>query len=446
MTFVNYKFYLDYITEKYNYSNRNYRLQLTDDNKIYEYMTTYEGMNVYPAYPLPIVMPVPRVNNLFDNIKIISINDYQYPNNIELLRIQTYESILNDKIREFEKASQTYSQESVRSKMKSYNKNIESAVRKYFSYEIIDRIKELTKTKNVTNAYVKMYELLITFDCFKDTNKNDVNIFHICEHPGGFVLATDDYIKNNFPNKKVNYMIQSLNPSSDSKIFKPFDELIERFGKNIDYGTKKTGDITDADNILYYINTYKNTNLDLITSDCGWDCSEDYTTQEAKLMPIYFGTIITTIGLSNENTICFFKCFSFNSLKMIELLYLCSAVYHKVYIVRLLTDKSGSGEHYIVMQNMRKDIDKNKLVEILINYYKDYDKKLLFNNFDVDFLDRISEYTRLTILRRITNYNSLIFRINNIDYTDKHNEIKEYVKKFVYYYVDYYTKYLKLTK
>ena len=442
MAFINYKFYLDYITEKYNYSNKHYKLLLVDGTPIFEYLMTYEGMNVYPAYPLPIVMPIPKNHNIFDLIKISNLNNYKFPNNIELLNIQTFESILNDKIREFKKTSEDYEKTSVRFKVKSYNKNIDSAVRKYFSYEIIDRIKELTKTQNVTNAYVKMYELLVTF---KFNASADINIFHICEHPGGFVLATDDYIKKTHPDKKANYTIQSLNPTNDKRIFKPFDELISRFGKNIDYGTKKTGDITDPDNINYYIDTYGNKTFDLITSDCGWDCSEDYTTQEAKLMPIYFGTLITTIGLSNENTVCFFKCFSFNSLKMIELLYLCSAIYHKVNIVRLLTDKSGSGEHYIVMEKLKiNNDDKKKLVKILLDYYKNYDNSLLFDNFDLDFLSKISEYTKLTILRRITNYNSLIFRLNNIDYTDKSDDIKEYVRKFVYYYVDYYIKYLSL--
>jgi hypothetical protein len=429
MVFENYKYYLKYIKEKYNYSETCYKDKLDDESPTFEYLMKYEGMNVYPAYPLPIIMPLPKLNNnIFDLIKIdkVKLLDNEHMN-----RIKKYDTILNKKIKEFAEYSTKFED------LQNTDK-----VRRYFSYEIVDKIKEMTKSKNITNAYIKMYEIMKSFD-FCNNKDSQLNIFHICEHPGAFVFGTTDYIKNNFPDKKYNVIIQSLNPSINKGGFKPFPELLQKF--KIDYGTKNTGDITDIDNIKYYINTYEKNKYNLITSDCGWDCSDDFTKQETKLMPIYFGTLITTIGLSFEQTDVCLKCFSFNSPKMIELLYLCSLIYENIYITRLLTDKSGSGEHYIIMRKLKiTNNEKTKLIDLLIEYYKDYQTKSLFESIDNYYLKKVRIYSYLTTIRRITNYNCLIFRVNNNKFSDVKNDVKEYVKKFVYYYVDYYIKLIGL--
>jgi len=70
----------------------------------------------------------------------------------------------------------------------------------------------------------------------------------------------------------------------------------------------------------------------------------------------------------------------------------------------------------------------------------------LFDSFEDEYLKQIKTYAKLAIMRRITNYNSLIFRTNNYNFANKHDSIKKYIKKFVMYYVDYYIKYINLDK
>ena len=140
----------------------------------------YEGMNVYPAYPLPIIMP-------------ISNNEYKGVGNMDIKSTLTnkfknvlLENKLNEKIKEFAKYEKQMS--ALRNKDK---------VRRYFNYEIIDKIRDITGSKDVSTAYVKMYEMLVSFDIFEDASDNQLNIFHICEHPGAFVFATYDFIRKN---------------------------------------------------------------------------------------------------------------------------------------------------------------------------------------------------------------------------------------------------------
>jgi len=86
--------------------------------------------------------------------------------------------------------------------------------------------------------------------------------------------------------------------------------------------------------------------------------------------------------------------------------------------------------------------NKLKLDDLLITYYKDYHNKLLFNLIDSNYLKKVRIYSYLTTIRRITNYNSLIFKINNNKFVD----VKDYVKKIVFYYVNYYIKFIGLYK
>ena len=93
MVLSNYRYYLDYIKGKYVYSKKYYDLEIDDKSALSEYLMRYEGMNVYPAYPLPIIMP-------------ISNNEYKGVGNMDIKSTLTnkfknvlLENKLNEKIK-----------------------------------------------------------------------------------------------------------------------------------------------------------------------------------------------------------------------------------------------------------------------------------------------------------------------------------------------------------
>lgn len=437
----NYKKYSEFIESCYTFSQKYYTTVLDKTELADEFLSFYQGMNVFPTFPRPIIMPIRKHDIDVEELKL----NNSLSLNINLTKLESVNKILSSKIKEYTEYLE---------KIKAHRN--EDKVRRYFDYEIRDGVNkivsELVNNSYITNAYCKLYELLVTYNLFVNCTNTVIKSFHICEHPGAFIYALRDYIKFNYPNKKLEFVFQSLNPkkSSIKKIFKVDDVLLLKGANNLDYGSKNTGDITDIDNIKEYIQKYKNVQFDIITSDCGLDCSDDFLEQEGTMSPIYFGAFISAIGLVSKGGSYICKLFSFNELKTIELLTLLCYFFLKVDICRTLTTKGASGEIYLVCTNFIYDKMDNKLnnyIDQLIEYYKTYNS----NNFIIDDVPtnikyRIIKYNYLLSIRRITNLNQLIFRILNKSYVDHNEEVKDYILQLTNFYVDYFVKYIKLNK
>jgi len=211
----NNEIYYDYIIKKYKNSVKHYKVVLTDnDNEPEKYLSLHESMNVYPIYPKPIIMPLKKSGEAYD-IKI-QLHDKKVIN-MEKTKASTDE--LNNKIIEYNSLISYVVKNKNKNKIKS-----ELKVRRYFDYEIRDSVKNKLKNQNISNAWIKMYEILHTYNLF-NTQNNTLDTFHICEHPGGFIHAIKYYIKNVL-NKQHDFVFQSLKPESDPQIFKPDKELL----------------------------------------------------------------------------------------------------------------------------------------------------------------------------------------------------------------------------
>jgi len=420
--------YYNYLFDKYKNSLKNHKIKLsksdTDPNK---YLMLYESMNVYPIYPKPIIMPLKTKSQTFD-CKIQLNNNLK----IDTSEMNNFTKELNQKIIEFNNLEKQF---------QKYKGAVK--VRRFFDYEIRDTIKNKLNNQNISNAWIKMYEILNTYDLL-NTNSDTVDTFHICEHPGGFIHATKYYIKH-ILNKKHDFVFQSLKPESDPQIFKPDKELISKYSDKLDYGPQK-GDITNKENISYYSNKYKTRKFSLITSDCGLDFSENFVGQESRLYKIFYSAFVANIGLSTNGTNYVFKLFSFNDPKTIEFLQLVCLFYEQVDLVRTLTTKSGSGENYCVCVNYNFKGNKEEIVKQLIDYISDPSNTFILNKIDSEFMDKIIYYHKLITSRRITTMDQLLFRFYNMEYVQNNQIIVEYIKNYTNYYVNYFLSFIKLNK
>jgi len=422
--YYNYREYLTYIYDKYNKSKPYYTKKFDKDESPEMFLTYFESMNVFPIYPRPIIMPLKKKEEQYD-LEFKSSSNI----NFDVEKIGSMNKLLESKIKEFDSYGDKFR------KLANTDK-----IRRFFSYEIIDAIKPKFPQSKITNAWVKMYELLSTYNLFDQETKT-INTFHLCEHPGAFVYAVQDYVKKN-TKKPHEFIFQSLKPGNDFQIFRPDPNLVKNYGKNLDYGPK-SGDLTNPENIRYYINHYKKNYYNLITSDCGLDYSDDFTKQELGMYKIFMGAFITAVGLSQQGSHYIFKLFSFNDLKTIEMLQIACLFYEEVDAVRLLTDKSGSGEIYIVCCNFNYKGKIDNAIDILLKYMESGDGFIL-SKFDEKFTSRIVKHHQLLSMRRITNYNQLLFRFFNNNYADEMPEVKIYVKNLTEYYTNYFLTFVGL--
>jgi len=189
-----------------------------------------------------------------------------------------------------------------------------------------------------------MYEIIT--DCKLISNKQNGTFrsFHICEAPGTFINALNNYIytKTNFNN--FEWLAQSLN----SRSVKADDTygLIKKYPERWDWGETQNGDITDVKNIRYYMKKvaqYHNNNpINLMTSDCGlaWG--------ETKYELVAFASFVAILAILSIGGTMVYKILTPIDLPIIWNLIYISFTNFKEFIFFKPIQNSQSREFYII--------------------------------------------------------------------------------------------------
>ncbi|ARF11039.1 FtsJ-like methyltransferase [Hokovirus HKV1] len=412
-----------FIKNKYTLSKKIYNIILNEEPENI-YLFYFDVLNVYGLFP--------------------TIIDYKLPQN-ELNEIQSLESINNSLDEKFVKINKKYKKKfkDTVKKMTNYEENEKDFIytRKFFSYEIIDHIVEKYNGEYVTVAWLKCYEIIEWYNLIKD--QDTVNYFGICEQPGAFVYAINHYIKTKTQVKNYNFILQSLktNITSRKTGFKAEETLSKEYYKNYDYG-KSNGDVTNLENIKYYRQKYYDTNFNLISADCGIDSSDDFTLQEKKIFKIFYGQILLAISLASKGTNYFAKLFTIYELSTASLINLLTKLFEDVFLCRVLTTKSTSGEIYCICKNFK--YSKEFMDKHLLKLYSLYEQDLVPNFDSDDIFKEINIWNETLLYRRIISYRASYFRYINRNYTTENKLVIDYIKDIVEHYKNYYINHYKL--
>lgn len=431
--------YYKNIKHKYNISKAFYDSKLSID-QYQKYLYYFDIMNTYSLFPTIIDFNINKqnnfdINNIINNMSSITIDSNISSSNKFILNIKK----LIDKFRKLVNSDDRKKEIS-----EAYNKSEKSsAIRRFFSYELLDELTTNYKGENVTTAWVKCYEILKHYNLFEESKNNTINCFFICEQPGAFIYATNHYVKEEL-SKKFDFILQSLNSNIVSDAFKPDSFLYKQYKNKYDYGIDSMGDVTDVQNIIYYRNKYINKNFDLITADCGIDCSDDFSQQESNSLDLIIGQIIMAIGLSNYGSNYFFKLFTIYEELTKQFIFLLSLLFKNVIICRTLATKITSGEIYCVCKHFNFSKNQtNTLFNQLCQWYMLFKNNnninlLIPNVINNVFYDDIHKINKLLFYRRIINMRYIYFKNNNYTLTIKNPKVVEYINKLVNHYVGYF--------
>ena len=125
---------------------------------------------------------------------------------------------------------------------------------------------------NISQAWIKMYEIIMDCDLVPTNRKGSFKSFHICEAPGTFISCINHYIHTKTQYNSYEWKSQSLKPKgakSKSDTVGDTYGFIKKYPNHWDFGIDDTGDITNIENIKYYSKMAKEMNINLMTSDCG---------------------------------------------------------------------------------------------------------------------------------------------------------------------------------
>lgn len=299
-------------------------------------------------------------------------------------------------------------------------------------YEYIHSIvpgkkKCVSKYKPLSRSYFKMLEILKTFE-FNFGKK--INTFHLAEGPGGFIEAMVTYRKC----QEDNYIgITLLDDQEDPTI--PSWKKSESFLKNnanvfIEKGRDKTGDILSLNNFLYCKEKY-GSSMDFITGDGGFDFSIDFNKQEISISKLLFAQVVYAIILQKKNGSFVLKIFDCFMQHTIDILYLLSSFYNKVYIMKPNSSRFANSEKYIICKGFMFESCESFFPYLLNVFTKmitiESENIQRFLNIPMSnyFLTKIEEYNAIFGQQQIEN---IYYTLSLIDSKISNEKLEQMVK------------------
>jgi len=297
-------------------------------------------------------------------------------------------------------------------------------------------VQEKLGDKSISQAWLKMYEIISECELVPTTQKGTFHSFHICEAPGTFINCINNYIRTKTQYSNYEWHSQSLNPKLKLARIKDQFGLIDRHLERWDYGADKTGDITQVKNIKYYKQQVaKRPPIQLMTSDCGLEWGNP------KYELVAFASYVAILNILPVGGTMLYKIMSPIDLPLLwNLIYITFTNFKDMYFFKPVQN-SQSREFYIVAKNYLGTDQKvlDKLLDIVDKWSKleksDYKAKwieeldLFGDQYPEEFVAQV-----ITISERLSqNYVNSIERI--IYYMDNNDILGDDYKKHIEKYI-----------
>jgi len=304
------------------------------------------------------------------------------------------------------------------------------------SLDTVDTVKPIDQTDNTnTISYSNQTANIshVEYIKKKKTLSKPIKTFHLAEGPGGFIEAFVKYRSN--PNDFYVGMTIINNDMTDTNIpgWKK-SNLFLKENKNvfIETGKDKTGNILSIQNFIHCKEKYKSS-MDFITADGGFDFSIDFNSQEINISRLLYAQIAYAVCMQKKGGTFLLKIFDMFMLHTIDLIYLLSSFYKKVYIVKLNTSRVANSEKYIICQSFLFDSCDSFYPHFLNCFYQilHSNKNILrFLNLSIPslFINKIEEMNSIVGQQQIEN---IYLTLSLIETKNKNGKIDHFIKTHI---------------
>lgn len=213
----------------------------------------------------------------------------------------------------------------------------------YIHSKIPYKKKCISKYNPLSRSYFKMLEMISIFNLH--FGENPINTFHLAEGPGGFIEAILN-TRNRIDDTYIGMTIIDKDPNVPS--WKKSDSFLKQNPNVvIETGVDNTGDLLSLANLEYCKQKY-GSSMDFITGDGGFDFSIDFNKQEYSIVQLLFAQVAYALIMQKYKGTFILKIFDCFMLHTLDILYILSSFYEKVYIIKPYTSRHANSERYVV--------------------------------------------------------------------------------------------------
>jgi hypothetical protein len=284
-------------------------------------------------------------------------------------------------------------------------------------------VAKLGNTYNVSNAWLKCYEILIYFKILpNDLSKLEYpsdNFVHFdnAAFPGSFIISTHHLVKTQYSwhlkykwygSSLLDANKQNANPLEDKY------KLYSNYKKNWLMNENNNGDVLSSRNQLDFYKQLGN-KVDLYTSDLGFDVSSDYNNQELLQAPANIGQILTGL-LTLRIGGCFItKQYTIFEPLTISVMYLVASFFDEFYICKPYSSREANSETYLIGKGFKQVVDiSHPYIKALFNKIENFNTVPIFDakDYPKQYIKTIITASKEIFGKQIAKINEDIKRIN----------------------------------
>lgn len=282
---------------------------------------------------------------------------------------------------------------------------------------------------NITNAWMKCYEMLHYFKLLDHVNETCI-YFDNAAFPGSFVLATHQYASNI---KNFKWHASSLIEITDENK-SPLDDtynLYKNYPDNWLMNNRNNGDITNMNNIRDFAVQFKEiynveNPVNLYTCDLGFDASHDYNNQEKMHSIANLGQIVCGLTILAEKGNMIIKHYTLFNQFTRSYIALLTSMFEEVYAVKPMSSKRTNSETYIICKCYTiTNIKANKSYKLFVERMVNHDiTPLLDENMMAETTESILKFSSIvynTQIRALASFRKIYNKKKNKNSCVKHN-------------------------
>lgn len=295
-------------------------------------------------------------------------------------------------------------------------------------------ISYLGNTTNVSNAWLKFYELINHYNLFGETKS--ILHFDNAAFPGAFILAAYHHahtIKHGNEYVKYDWVASSLVEinNDDSEPLEDKYMLHKNYKEKWLMNEKNNGDVLSVPNQIDFM-TRLNHKVNLYTSDLGFDVSDDYENQELKQAPANIGQIVTGLLTLKKGGNFVTKQYTIFEAISISIIYAVASFFEEFYICKPKTSRAANSEVYLVGLRLINEVtDDHKYIKYMFKCMEQHtnsNKQLIplfhVKNYPMSFIEPLIEFEVKLAKTQQDKIDSHLQIIENI--TAKKTTIDEY--------------------
>jgi 23S rRNA U2552 (ribose-2'-O)-methylase RlmE/FtsJ len=214
----------------------------------------------------------------------------------------------------------------------------------YIHTVVPQKKKSVSKYKPISRSFFKMVEIINTFHLYF---RDPIRTFHLAEGPGGFIEAMV-FIRQS---KKDEYIGMTLLDMENPNIpgWKKSDIFLKSHSNiHLENGVDHTGNILSFDNFEHVVSKYADKKMEIVTADGGFDFSIDFNQQERMIGKLLFAQMAYALCLNKYKGHFILKIFDCFLPHTVDILYILSSFYDKVFIMKPHTSRYANSERYII--------------------------------------------------------------------------------------------------